>query len=381
MRAWLFQDPRQKAKLGEDDCPWMVGWIDPDGKRKGKKIGSKSRAEKFARKMEGQLAAGTYQGESRKSWSDFRAEYDDKILPRFAVKTQRVVKSGLDHFQRLAKPVKMAAIKTQTIDNYVTKRAAEAGKKPKSLTSPATINRELRQLKSALRIAHDWGYLPVVPKFRKVREEQRIGSVMTADDFQAIFDACGSATMPAKLHCDPRDWWQALLMFAATTGWRIEEILSLQKDDLNLKTEAILTRAADNKGSRDDVDYLPDAALDLVKGVVGFGAIVFVWPHDERTLWVEFQRIQKAAGIKLVCPDAERHECTDACRYYGFHALRRGFATWNADRMAGPVLQKKMRHKSFTTTLRYIGLSDKMKKATEQVFVPGTGAKAEGKAT
>jgi hypothetical protein len=29
-----------------------------------------------------------------------------------------------------------------------------------------------------------------------------------------------------------------------------------------------------------------------------------------------------------------------------------------------------MRHKSFQTTLRYIELADKMKKATEQVYVP-----------
>jgi hypothetical protein len=34
------------------------------------------------------------------------------------------------------------------------------------------------------------------------------------------------------------------------------------------------------------------------------------------------------------------------------------------------VLQKKMRHMSFTTTLRYIELADKMKKTTEAVYVP-----------
>ena len=42
MKAWLFQDHRQKVKLGEDKCPWSVGWIDPEGKRRSKRIGSKT---------------------------------------------------------------------------------------------------------------------------------------------------------------------------------------------------------------------------------------------------------------------------------------------------------------------------------------------------
>ena len=93
-------------------------------------------------------------------------------------------------------------------------------------------------------------------------------------------------------------------------------------------------------------------------------------PAHERTLRVQFHRIQQAAGIHLPCSIARKHECTPACHLYGFHAIRRGYATLNADSMPAAVLQRKMRHQSFQTTTRYIRMADKMKKTSDQVYVP-----------
>jgi len=96
--------------------------------------------------------------------------------------------------------------------------------------------------------------------------------------------------------------------------------------------------------------------------------MVFPWSHHRRSLDSQFLAIQQAAGISLPC--RAKHEHTDACYAYGFHSLRRAYATMNADTMPMPVLQRKMRHKSMSTTQRYIEIAGKMKRATEAVYVP-----------
>ena len=42
----------------------------------------------------------------------------------------------------------------------------------------------------------------------------------------------------------------------------------------------------------------------------------------------------------------------------------------NADRLPAHILQQKVRHNSFTTTLGYIGQANKLRKATADIFVP-----------
>ena len=129
------------------------------------------------------------------------------------------------------------------------------------------------------------------------------------------------------------------------------------------------TRAKDNKGGRTDTDRVPATTLEHLRKIVSFSKLVFDWPNHERTLYIEFHAIQAKAGVQLECSNADEHECTDACHRYGFHSLRRAYATLNVD-MGLPVLQKKMRHQSDSTTQRYIELRDKVNAAADTVYVP-----------
>ena len=328
-------------------------------------------AGKSARRLEGELASGTYRAENRTLWGEFRKEYEGRMgPPRVSPRTWRTVRDVLNHFERLVHPGRVESIKTTVIDQYIATRQTETGHK-KARISPATINRELRHLKAVLRIAHEWGYLPAVPKVRMLKEPKKLPRYVTPEHFASIYKACGATRRPEGFGFSPADYWRALLTFCYMTGWRISEPRALRWDDVSLDKGQALTRFGDNKGGRDDVAPLHPVVVDhlrkLVEGAIG-QPMVFPWPHHERTLWVEFAAIQEAAEIDLPC--RENHKHTDACHRYGFHDLRRAFATMNAERLSADALQTLMRHKSYLTTKRYVNMARQINAAVEKIHVP-----------
>jgi integrase len=367
MNAWTFQDRKQLAKLG-DDCPWSVGSYDPDGKRKSKTIGSKSLAEKFARKVEGQLAAGLYRNDARKTWADFKAEYQTRIVDAMPPNSRLEVERALEHFGDIIKPAKMLGIKTQSIDQFVAERRQQRDRREDETISLATVNKELRCIKAALRIAFDWGYLPVVPKVRMLRKPVKLARFISSEHFAEIYRSCDSAKFPLKLPYPAGDWWRGLLSFAYMTGWRVGECLALRRADLDLESGTAITRAADNKGNRDESVRLHPVVIEHLRKLTSFHPVVFPWLYHERTLWVEFARIQTAAGVHLDC--GRDHEHTDACHLYGFHDFRRAIATMSAPAMSDDELQQLMRHKSYLTTKRYINMTGRLDHVVEALHVP-----------
>jgi integrase len=255
------------------------------------------------------------------------------------------------------------------IDEFVAKRQLERGKKPGSTVSRASVNKDLRNLRRALRKAASWGYIARVPEIEFLKEDDKVVRFVTAEHFADIYGACGVAVMPNAQYSSA-DWWRALLVTGYMTGWRIDELLSLRWEDVDLESGRALLRAEDTKGKRHEELPLHQIILDHIRKLPSFGREVFAWADGYKDLWDQFHAIQEAAGIAIPCYDAREHECTPSCHRYGFHDLRRAFATQNALHLTGDALQKLMRHKSYATTQRYINVATQLHRSVEKLHVP-----------
>ena len=120
-----------------------------------------------------------------------------------------------------------------------------------------------------------------------------------------------------------------------------------------------ITRAADNKGKRDERIKLHSVVVEHLKRRASFDPCMVAWNQGEKTLYDEFQRLPSAAGGRK-----------NASQFYGFQDLRRAFATQNAARLSADSLQKLMRHKSHLTTQKYINMASQLDEAAHELHVP-----------
>jgi hypothetical protein len=201
MSAWVKQIASQVAKFGKDGASWYCEWREPDKSVRCKSCGSgvkgKRLAETMAKQIRAELVTGTYKRNrgNEKTWDGFVEQYTDKLLSGLAPTTMTEAVTALAHFRRIANvgAKTLAAVSTETIDGFRSARRTERGKKPGSVISAATVNKDLRHVKAALRVAHDWGYLERLPKVKFEREQRTLPPYVTPEHFAAIYTACDVA--------------------------------------------------------------------------------------------------------------------------------------------------------------------------------------------
>jgi integrase len=371
---WIFRYKREVATKG-DAASWYVGWYDHQGKRHaescGKGSAGRNRAEKRQRRLQAELDIGVHRAPTKTLWSEFREQFERDVLPGLEPTTRRAYLESLKKFEEHTGVTRIEAIDTRMIDSFIARRRNDPGKKAGSTVSAATVAKDLRLIKAALGRAVDWGYLATLPKFRPVRQAEKIPRYVTVEDFGILYTkACPLArhpNLPGQGY-KAEDWWKALFVAAFMTGLRIRELMAMRLEDIDLERGMVLTRAGDNKGKRDALLPLHPVVVDHLRRLGSTSKCPLAWPLHQRTLWAELGRIQKAAGIHLLC--ANRHQHTDACHVYGFHDFRRAFATHNAPNLTPEALQKLMQHRSFKTTLGYINLANQVNQAAARYVVP-----------
>ncbi|WP_028582398.1 tyrosine-type recombinase/integrase [Desulfogranum japonicum] len=210
-----------------------------------------------------------------------------------------------------------------------------------------------------LRVAWQWGVkylnLPesnpfsVIEKFAESRSERR---VPTLEEFWKVYDICD--TEQDKL----------MLRMYLETGARRDELFRLQWRDVDFKKKQVRLRWKKNQKGQWEEAWLPvrETFLRLLKGyqkVTGLQKYVFLnmngdpdpanWvPYLYRQHWLK--RLCRRAGVEV----------------FGFHGIRHLFASLlAADNKPLVEIQYMLRHKSLTTTQRYI---HRLKKENREVL-------------
>jgi hypothetical protein len=165
-----------------------------------------------------------------------------------------------------------------------------------------------------------------VPKIRFMKLAKQLPTFVPPDQFAAIYTACQAAKRPYKIpNIEPAVWWRGLNITA----------------------------------------YIPVG--ESVNCCRSSGRMWIPWNRNKRDLWPEFQVIQEAAKLADGSPMPKGGKFG---RWYGFHDLRRGFATINAATMSQFEIQGLMQHKSLETTRQYVNMAEQYAEPVKNLYVP-----------
>ena len=214
--------------------------------------------------------------------------------------------------------------------------------------APATVNKELRHLRTALRWAVRREYLPRVPGFGGVfiRVDQKQPTTIPEDDFVAMVECLKRSDLPLRVRQAP--WWRVFLYLAYYLGlWR-GEILGLTWDRVRFEILEVVVSAMTSKGRRDRVLPIASELADVLREwrdtqpTIPISQEVLPWPHETyRQLYEDWHVIQTNAGIH-----GDRHYVPKDCRSSCASELI-------ASGVPTAVVKDFLGHASVTTTERY----------------------------
>lgn len=219
---------------------------------------------------------------------------------------------------------------------------------------PATANRFIRHVAALWRFAAQdesvHHIIKPVTKLRKHKEPKRVPEAWAPDQFNSMVEVAGRldgmvGEVPASI------FWPCLLLTCYWTGVRISALMSLRVADVDLENCTIKFTAETQKHFADQVFYIPQDLVDLIKQLNpasrGHDLLFGDWPKDRTGVWgwkylnQEFGRIAKKAGLATG-------------RRYKWHMVRRTVATQVCAAAGKSAAQSLLGHASASTTERYL---------------------------
>ncbi len=270
----------------------------------------------------------------KKCISEFVTEFLKISSADRRIGTMKIYKAALNKFVAVTNNIPLDEITARHFDQYKSIRASEV--------SPITVNIELRSLRAAIRTAVRWKYLTSNPfeDTRLIPIPQTEKPFISQNDF------------PKLITTIREPWLKDLVLFAALTGLRREELICLTKENYDAENNNVIIKSSKNfqsKNGKIRVVPLEPTAQYIIQSRLALNKSEYVFYLEGGTkisgdyLTHKFKTYVRLIGL----PDDIR-----------VHSLRHCYGSWLAQNGTSLfVIQKLLGHGSIATTQIYAHLS------------------------
>lgn len=276
---------------------WMKYYVDGRPIRESTRSTTDSEARRILRHREGLAAAGR---PLNPGTAHLRIEtLLANLLRDYQSNDRRSLKSAKGHLARLTRTFGVRRATTLSpldLRVYIEQRQTEGAKN-------STINRELSKLKRAYNLAISDGLLQTAPHIPKLKERNVRTGFFTNAQLTSLH-----AALPREL--------QPILQFAAYSGWRKGEVLTLRWIDCDLQAGIVRLEPGHSKGEEGrTLPLTPDILAMFRAQRTHTTALehrtkrIIPWVfHRHGTQIREFRRAWKSACRKAGVPGAHFHD-------------------------------------------------------------------------
>jgi len=217
---------------------WTLRWRDPTtGKIRKESTGLRQRnvAERMRVDKERQLereVAGEVDEVAKNrgmTWADYKTYFLNTYVVKLKPGSRQVYDSVFAAWSRHVGEIKLTAITDKVLAEFVAARLKEV--------RPATVDRDLRQIRTALKFAVG-KYIRTCPSFKSLFIRADLGDPIEMEqaDIAAILQALGK---DLSLRVCTTEWWKVLFQTVLFTGMRLGEVLGLRWKSVDFKAEKV----------------------------------------------------------------------------------------------------------------------------------------------